>query len=639
MEIFREEMPKVIVDLPTKYLLMKYDENGKKIIKGNTAGTNWSFEEASKKQQSKSFNDYTIIKSIDLTDSDYFVVDIDENISLEELYKTLPLLEETCCSRGNRKGYHFYLQNSEIGKYKKKLKCLKIEGDIITDIIFERPDSKFNHNDLFKIPTNNLKEMFISDEKWNEWKRSNTNTSLKNEMKSNIKNTKSSNDNLIKLLDLINIEYIDNRADWVKIVLACKKCEIDIDKVIEISKKSKSYDDRGFFDVWRSYSNEMVTAGAGTIHHYAKLSNPIEYEKLTSINKIEKLIWNSTDCDCARFYLKLKDGDLIYINKMYYFYVDNNWINIDKNNTGVLRKNINEVLNKKIIQFKSYALNEPRLFNDEDFMRALSMTIKKINSTTGINNIKTEVFSILEGEGYDKEDIFDKLPYVYCFNNKAFDLQTNKEIIIKKDMYITQRTKYNYKEPTKKHIDLIDELFNKIFPDKEIKRCYLSILYTCLTGIRPEKFIVANGDGRNGKGLINELLFETLGDYAYKLPVEFLTKTSKTASGSANPMLWGCNKKRCILSNEPEDGTTLKMGIIKEITGSNIIKARDLYSSDGNVNMLQTLILECNEKLRIAGKIDTSVLERVLDIPFVSTFTSNLDLVDEKNNIYPADTK
>ena len=409
--------------------------------------------------------------------------------------------------------------------------------------------------------------------------------------------------------------------------------------MIEISKKSKSYVDRGFFDVWDSYSDGLITASAGTIHYYAKLSNPVEYEKLTFNDKIEKLVWNSTDCDCARFYLNLSKGNHIHINKMNYFYIDNNWLMIDKSNSGVLRKNINDVLNKKITDFKWYAMSNPTLSNDEDFMKALTTTIKKINSTTGINNIKTEVTSILEAEGYDREDVFDKHPFVFCFNNKAIDLQTNKEITITKDMYITQKTKYNYEEPTQNQIELIDELFNKIFPDPEIKKCYLSILYSSLTGIRPEKFIVANGDGRNGKGLINELLFATLGDYSYKLPVEFLTQKSKSSNGSANPMLWGCNKKRCILSSEPEDGTSLQMGIIKEITGCNIIKARNLYESDGEVNMLQTLLLECNERLRIAGKIDTSVLERVVDVPFVSTFTSNLDLVDEKNNIYPADTK
>lgn len=639
MAEFKDGLPKEIADLPCKYLLMKYDENGKKIIKGNSKEVKWSFEIASKKQKTKEFNDYSIIRAIDLTDSDYFVVDIDEDISLEKLYKTLPLLEETCCSKGNRKGYHFYFKNNKIGKYKKEIKCLKIEGDIITDLIFERPDSKFNHNNLFEIPDEELKTMFISDDRWKQFISKNTDTPLKNIMKSNIKNNKSSNDNLIKLLDLISIDYIDNRADWVKIVLACKKCEIDIDKVIEISKKSKSYDDKGFFDVWGSYSQDMITASAGTIHYYAKESNPIEYEKLTFNNTIEKLIWNSTDCDCARFYLNISKGNHIHINKMNYFYIDGNWLMIDKSNTGVLRKNINEVLNKKINDFKWYAINEPSLSNDDDFMKALTTTIKKVNSTTGINNIKTEVISILEAEGYDKEDVFDKHPYIFCFNNKAFDLQTNKEVTITKDMYITQKTKYNYEEPPQNKIDLIDKLFNKIFPDPEIKRCYLSILFSSLTGIRPEKFIVANGDGRNGKGLINELLFATLGDYSYKLPVEFLTQKSNASSSSANPMLWGCNKKRCILSSEPEDGSSLQMAKIKDITGSNIIKARDLYSSDGDVNMLQTLLLECNQKLRIAGKIDNSVLERVLDVPFVSTFTSNPELVDEKNNIYPADTK
>lgn len=639
MENFNDNFPKELDDIPHKFLLMKYDENGKKIIKGNSKNTNWSYDDAKKKLRSKEYEGFSIIKSLNITDTEILVVDIDDNINLEELYKILPVLEETCCTRGNRKGFHFYFKSSDVGKFKKCLKCLKIEGDIITDNIFEKPDSKFNHDTIYEISKDELKQMFINEDMWNKFTKSNENIPLKNTIKNNIENNNKSNENIIKLLDLISLEYIDNRADWVKIVLASKKCGIDESIVIEISKKSNRYNESGFYDVWNSYSENLITTSSGTIHYYAKLSNPNEYEKITFNSKIEQLVWNCTDCDCARFYLKLVNGNIIHNNKNNYFYKDGSWVQLEKSNLGILRKDINEVLNKKIMAFKWYSLNEPRLNNDLQFTISLSATIRKINSTTGINNIKTEVFSILEADGFDKEDIFDKHPFIFCFNNIAFDLQTNNKVKIEKEMYITQKTKYNYEEPTSEKIKLIDDLFNLIFPNKEIKRCYLSILFSCLTGIRPEKFIVANGDGRNGKGLINELLFSTLGDYAYKLPVEFLTQKSKASNGSANPMLWGCNKKRSIISTEPEDGTTLQMGIIKEITGCNIIKARDLYSSEGDVNMLQTLILECNEKLRIAGKIDNSVLERILDIPFVSTFTSNNELVDTTNNIHPANTE
>ena len=37
----------------------------------------------------------------------------------------------------------------------------------------------------------------------------------------------------------------------------------------------------------------------------------------------------------------------------------------------------------------------------------------------------------------------------------------------------------------------------------------------------------------------------------------------------ANPELANMNKKRMVVSSEPEDGTKIQMGITKEITGCN----------------------------------------------------------------------
>ena len=39
----------------------------------------------------------------------------------------------------------------------------------------------------------------------------------------------------------------------------------------------------------------------------------------------------------------------------------------------------------------------------------------------------------------------------------------------------------------------VKEVFESIFPDPEVGKCYLSVLSLCLSGEHPEKLFVANG--------------------------------------------------------------------------------------------------------------------------------------------------
>jgi phage/plasmid-associated DNA primase len=98
------------------------------------------------------------------------------------------------------------------------------------------------------------------------------------------------------------------------------------------------------------------------------------------------------------------------------------------------------------------------------------------------------------------------------------------------------------------------------------------------------------------------------------------------------------DNKRFILSSEPDDDVKLRMSMIQDITGGAEINARKLFSSQCRVRMKQTQVLECNKKPKLSGRIDQSVLERIVDIPFISHFTSNLEDVDETNHIYPVNT-
>jgi hypothetical protein len=49
-------------------------------------------------------------------------------------------------------------------------------------------------------------------------------------------------------------------------------------------------------------------------------------------------------------------------------------------------------------------------------------------------------------------------------------------------------------------------MLDKIFIIKDERELYLIILATGLYGQTLEKFILANGEGRNGKGVLNEFV-------------------------------------------------------------------------------------------------------------------------------------
>jgi phage/plasmid-associated DNA primase len=89
-----------------------------------------------------------------------------------------------------------------------------------------------------------------------------------------------------------------------------------------------------------------------------------------------------------------------------------------------------------------------------------------------------------------------------------------------------------------------------------------------------------------------------------------------------------------VVSSEPEDGCKIHMGIAKELIGCNEISARGLYTGNTKALLCMVLLIELNKKLLLSGRMDTSVLERIVDIPFESTFVSNPEDVDESKGIF-----
>lgn len=504
----------------------------------------------------------------------------------------------------------------------------KEDNDDSTDLVDAYPDDK-GHLSKCDLRYNNVFELadavlYYNDEmKPFEFKLNHPKPKDKNE----VKEIKQSIQIIglpknMDIIELIDVKYIDDYDTWKRIVWAMKNENYTEEEAQSISKKSQKYDEEGFSNVWDK-SPSTISVTQGTLNYYAKLSNEKMYYEIINKHKID---WDmiTTERGIAELFLMSYKDDYVYKDEILYIYSKKNWRiekpSYAKNELSKGIKNICCGLMQSLVIDLKNTEDKQETQNINSKINKMSEISVYCYKTTWINNIYNMLINILSGNDYPME--FDTLlPDVLCFTNKAFDINTGKEVVITKYDYITMNTGYDYTPSTEEQFDLLDELIKLILPTKELRDCYLSILHTCMSGNRPENFILANGGGRNGKGLLNELMSFMLGkQYFYKGATTTLTEKFK--SGSCEE-LSQMDKKRMVIFTEPNDSDYIQLGNVKTLTGDTTVHARGIYSKKTDTRILATIILECNKKPKINGRIDESAISRFINVLFPSTFTDD----------------
>lgn len=148
-----------------------------------------------------------------------------------------------------------------------------------------------------------------------------------------------------------------------------------------------------------------------------------------------------------------------------------------------------------------------------------------------------------------------------------------------------------------------------------------------------EKFFIFNGCGGNGKGMIDDLLLNSLGNYGMIGNNSILFETNKTGS---NPEKSNMHKKRCVILREPPENKKFENSIIKELTGGGTFSARGHHETNTVKELNLTLILEANKRPLFAEEPTEADARRIIDIYFGTKYTTDKELVDEDNNVYLA---
>ncbi len=157
--------------------------------------------------------------------------------------------------------------------------------------------------------------------------------------------------------------------------------------------------------------------------------------------------------------------------------------------------------------------------------------------------------------------------------------------------------------------------------DQKLDRSMQSFLlqwfgYSLTGDVGEQKMVFFYGRGRNGKGVLVNLMSYIAGDYAASVGIEtFLDSGRARAGGQATPDLAKLPGVRLLTTSEPKKGASLDEGLVKLVTGGDPIDARHLNKNFFQFKPDLKLTMQGNYRPKVAGT-DEGIWNRIVLVPF-----------------------
>ena len=341
------------------------------------------------------------------------------------------------------------------------------------------------------------------------------------------------------------------------------------------SHKYKGTDDvKNCFDKFK-FLPEKNGYTASTLYYYAKQDNKNKFIEIMNENTFEL-----GPTDICKFIKTFAGNKFIYSKNFKLFCFNGKFW--EQNNIE-----FRKYISGELYNFLKLVLVEC-FWNNREF-NSLKSKLEKFKTIS----LKKELEETYKEYGLNETIKFDDKWFLFGFNNTVYDLQEQQFREYSYDDYVATTCGYDWREPTQEELNTVHSLIQTIIPDQEERETYLQILSTTLEGKCLEKFIVFNGVGRNGKGLMDDLLLLALGNYAMIGNNSILFENNKTG---ANPEKANMHKKRLVLFREPPAHKKFSNSQIKELTGGGQFSARGLHESETCKQLNLTMIVECNQR-------------------------------------------
>lgn len=542
----------------------------------------------------------------------------------------------------NKKLPHYFVEITDLPKDHKKYYKFQINNKLIGEVFtgqwtwanIDATVKNSNHK-IQKIKFNNLKQ-FLKIQEAQPQKIIAKNVNYPNsayifpefhESKQQIQLTLFRIHSVYFYMKCISLRKLTDHSSWTKIGFALKA---DCNHMKNILNKYTNTDDiieqiePYYYALWNGFSAKAHNYNEEAVKNLWEKGNPTSKHSFATIQyyaKENKELYphvKDIDIGCSSGHvvelgelLKRKINEFRFISKDKYLVCNNNlWKEI--NNNGDFYK--------KLSNWKSYLLKDTP--SELDIMYKPNPIIEDILLA---KSSSTKLVKCLIEQMYD-HDILSKLndnPDIFPLKDCKYILSTGTFEEYKPEDFISQTSKYTRNEIEKASTEKITKFFEDIFPNEANRNYYINLFSELLYGQNTKEiFIVFSGMGANGKSLIANYLYEAFGTLMTSIPVEMLTD-KKIGPGAANPYLGSSRYSRIITFSEPQEGSKVNNALIKELTGNDIIKTRNLYSQPFEFTPKFTPIVLCNTCFKLQDSSDHAMARRLIYIKFNVNFKKN----------------
>ncbi len=263
--------------------------------------------------------------------------------------------------------------------------------------------------------------------------------------------------------------------------------------------------------------------------------------------------------------------------------------------------------------------------NDDDLRKKriykIESIIKRLKDKDQ-NSILSQAAIIYKDEIRYFEESLDSNENILNFHGDVYDFDILRFRKIIPEDRVTKTVGYSIPEIDIEKKKFIMDFLISIMKD-DIQLNYLLIwLASCLDGKNnEEKFHILKGTGRNGKGVLRDLIAETLGSNSrgyYGTIVSSMLTKERPSSDKPVADLLHIKGKRFLAANEPDKNSRINHDFLNFLTGNDPINGRWLNSNDEIHFWPQhSLCILCNDVPKLDAE-NEAVWERsrILEFPF-----------------------
>lgn len=301
-----------------------------------------------------------------------------------------------------------------------------------------------------------------------------------------------------------------------------------------------------------------------------------------------------------------------YTDKRWYYYDGRKWC-VDM--TGTVKRLADRAVEAMAAEAQVYA--EADAEEGGDMSKAFQKHIKSSRSNKSKNAMLSEVMHyvpVTPGQ-------LDRHKGLINTPGGIIELHSGKSEEHDSKLFLTKITTAEYSRTAECPLWL--NFLNDIFAgDKELIRYIQKAVGYTLTGSTSEQCVFfLFGTGRNGKSTFIDIIREIFGDYAANIQPE--TIMIKRSGGSAiNSDIARLKGARLVTSAEPNEGVRINEGLLKQLTGEDVVTARKLYGDEFEFKPEFKLWMSTNHKPIIRGT-DIGIWRRIHLIPFTVQIPEN----------------